>query len=446
MQNEFIIKRNPDCQAAGSPFNHFSLSFTYHWIPSGCRQPFQTFFILVHFPIRSPPCRIAKMYSPVLLSVLCLLATGSSAAPIESRAPFNRIASRQALGSQNTTIYPQKAASDPIYSVDEATLKAAIKLPKGFTAGKKMPVILVPGTGTTGTESFSSNFMKNLADDPMVEPVALDIPHNLLDDVQINAEFVAYSINSVSMMAGNKNVSVVTWSQGSIDMQWAVKYWTSTRAIVSDFVAISPDINGTTVASTLEPVQGAVSIPPSLHQQESDSMLIATLRANGGDSAFVPTTTIYSSFDQVVIPQVGDTASGYFKQDNGIPAANYQLQVVCGNNSAAGGNFTHEGVVYNSFTYAIALDAFSNPGPGDAKRLDLQKVCSAPLAPGLTAKDKAAMDGLGSTVQKNVLVYLATGNTSSTEVPIRAYAVKDQPKTDPATGGGAIISGLGSLF
>lgn len=47
----------------------------------------------------------------------------------------------------------------------------------------------------------------------------MDIPNNLLDDVQDNAEFLAYSMNYVSAMSDNMNVSVVTWSQGSIDMQ-----------------------------------------------------------------------------------------------------------------------------------------------------------------------------------------------------------------------------------
>lgn len=31
-------------------------------------------------------------------------------------------------------------------------------------------------------------------------------------------------------------------------MQWALKYWPSTRATVSDFIAVSPDISGTTIA------------------------------------------------------------------------------------------------------------------------------------------------------------------------------------------------------
>lgn len=290
-----------------------------------------------------------------------------------------------------------------------------------------MPVIFAPGTASTGTEAYTNNFVKLLSNNSMVEPVVLDIPDNLLDDIQTNAEFIAYSIGYVSKLAGNKNVSVVTWSQGSIDMQWAVKYWPSTRLIVSDFVAISPDINGTNIVGAAEMVQGTIPLPAALLQQESDSVLIATLRANGGDSAFVPTTTIYSGTDAVVMPQLGDTASGFFKQNNGVPAANYQLQVICGSNTPAGGNFTHEGVIYNPFTFAIAMDAFANSGPGEAKRLDLKRVCSTMLPPGLTPADQKATDDALSVSNSNVLAYIASGKDVKVEPMIRAYAAKDTP-------------------
>lgn len=149
------------------------------------------------------------------------------------------------------SVYPSKASGDAPYSVAEADLRAAIQLPQSFTYGKKMPVIMSPGTGVTGSQTFSGNFQKLLANSTTTEPVILNIPDNLLDDVQVNAEYVAYAMNYVSGISNNQKVSVVTWSQGSINMQWAVKYWPSTRATVSDFVAVSPDIKGTTVANAV---------------------------------------------------------------------------------------------------------------------------------------------------------------------------------------------------
>jgi hypothetical protein len=32
-------------------------------------------------------------------------------------------------------------------------------------------------------------------------------------------------------------------------MQWAMKYWPSTRAVISNFVPVSPDLKGSTIAN-----------------------------------------------------------------------------------------------------------------------------------------------------------------------------------------------------
>ncbi|RDW84245.1 hypothetical protein BP6252_01835 [Coleophoma cylindrospora] len=277
-----------------------------------------------------------------------------------------------------------------------------------------MPVILSPGTGVTGTQTFSGNFMKLLANSSIADPVVLDIPNNLLDDVQVNAEYVAYAVNYVSR---------------SINMQWAAKYWPSTRSTVSDFIAVSPDIKGTNIADAVAGLTGILPVAPALLQQEDTSTLIATLRANGGDSALVPTTTIYSSSDEIVQPQSGNQASGFFLDANNIGASNSQVQTVCPN-QAAGGNFTHEGMLYNSLAFALAMDAFTNPGPGQVSRLDLPTVCAAALAPGLDATDKSTTDSTITIAAGNVLTYQ---NGVTKEPNIKAYAAKDTPTMKSAT-------------
>jgi hypothetical protein len=48
---------------------------------------------------------------------------------------------------------------------------------------------------------------------------------------------------------------------------------------------------------------------PSLWQQGWDTEYIRTLRCDSGDSAYVPTTTVYSTFDEIVQPMSGPNAS-----------------------------------------------------------------------------------------------------------------------------------------
>jgi hypothetical protein len=191
------------------------------------------------------------------------------------------------LNSPGKRIYPRKSSSDPAYSVSEAKLRAAIYIPSGFTYGDIPPLIMVPGTGSKGCLTFGANFLKQFTDSKFADPVWLNVPDFLYNDAQQNSEYVAYAINYISGISSGKNVSVIAWSQGNLDTQWALKYWPSTRKLVSDLVSISPDFHGTTVSSSTGISSSSSGSPPSILQQAYDSEFIATLRSNGGDSAYV---------------------------------------------------------------------------------------------------------------------------------------------------------------
>lgn len=344
----------------------------------------------------------------------------------------HRLAYRDLTGIVSAvSIFPQKAAGDAPYSNTEATLKAAIKMPASFTFGKKMPVIMGPGTGVTGTQTFSGNFMKQLMNSTTMDPVVLDIPDSLLDDIQSNAEFYSYAVNYISAMSNNANVSVITWSQGSMDMQWAMKYWPSARPVVSDFIPVSPDLKGSTIIDFTgalgDGVQGVTPIPQALSQQKDTSNFVKTLNANGGDSAYVPTTAVFSSADEIVKPQLNNASgSGFFNDARNVGVSNTLVQDACPN-QPAGGAFTHEGMLYNPVAFALAMDAMSNPGPGQLSRLDMPTVCGAALSPGLDAADKQATDATISEAAANIFTYALSGKSIVGEPGIKPYAAKDAP-------------------
>lgn len=283
------------------------------------------------------------------------------------------------------SVYNQNAGDAP-YSVSEPKLRAAIHIPPGFTSGKKPPVILFPGTGNTGYTSFQGNFIKLLQGSTFADPVWVNVPGYLFDDAQTNAEYAAYAINYVAAIS-DRNVTVLTWSQGGIDVQWAFKYWPSTRSVTPDHVAISPDYKGTVVASLVAP--DGFPQPPSIFQQRylTDSNFITTLRSNGGDSAYVPTTTVYSGFfDEIVEPQSGTAASAYLNDARGVGVSNNQVQVVC-SGQPGGSVYNHEGVLYSPLALALLKDAMTHDGPGRAGRLDMASACGTYLAPGLDLGD-----------------------------------------------------------
>ncbi|OJD20946.1 hypothetical protein ACJ73_07714 [Blastomyces percursus] len=272
----------------------------------------------------------------------------------------------------NIPIYPSKSPNDASYSLDEIALRSAIQFPDVFEycQGDKKPVILVPGTSVPARVGFNSTLAKLLAATTYADPLWINIPNASHADIQSNSEYVAYAINYVSAVCRGQNVSVITWSQGSVNTQWSLKYWPSTREVVEDFIAVSPDFGGTILAEFIcPPLQLALFCTPAFAQQASRSTFLDVLRSNGGDSAYVPTTTIYSAFDDIVQPMSGLQASGLMRDERNIGVTNNEMQKVCPGRPA-GGIYTHTTSLINPLTWALIQDALLNPGPGNPKRIE----------------------------------------------------------------------------
>lgn len=304
-------------------------------------------------------------------------------------------------------VYPKAGPKDAPYSLSEAELRKVIYIPPGFkygAPGAPNPVVLVPGTGDTGYTTFIGNLIPLLQQNPVADPVWLNIPGYQNGDIQINSEYVAYAINYISGISNKRNVSVAAWSQGSINSQWAFKYWPSTRCKVTDLVAFSPDYHGTIIANFA--ATPGIPLPPAYLQQEYNSNFVTTLRSNTGDSAYVPTTNIFSSFfDEIVEPQSGTKASGFLLDyARKVGVSNNEVQKVCAL-QPAGTFYTHEGTLYNPLGYALFLDALKNAGPGKPSRLNLKQVCSTYLTPGLDLADFLLTEQTISTAAASFLLY-----------------------------------------
>ena len=288
------------------------------------------------------------------------------------------------LRNPSPAVFPKASSSDAPYDLTEAQLRAAIYIPSTFkygASGAPQPVILVPGTGDTGYTTFIGNYIPLLTGSSFADPVWLNIPGYLLNDAQTNAEYVAYAINYIYGISNKRKVGVIGWSQGNIDTQWAFKYWPSTRSKTTDHIAFSPDYHGTILANFV--AAPGEPLPPSVLQQEYNSNFISTLRRNNGDSAYVPTTTVYSGFfDEIVEPQQGTGASAFLNDARGVGVSNNEVQTVCAG-QAAGTFYTHEGTLYNPLGYALVQDALTHDGPGQTSRLSLGSVCNNYLTPGL---------------------------------------------------------------
>ncbi|KAJ5787361.1 hypothetical protein N7457_002351 [Penicillium paradoxum] len=320
----------------------------------------------------------------------------------------------------NPPIHPTKSPNDAPYDIPEATLRSAIYIPPTFSYGQKdkIPVLLVPGTADPAGSTYYFNYAKLFTANPHTDPVWVNVPGNSLGDIQTNAEYVAYAINYISTLS-RRSIGVLTWSQGSLDVQWALKYWPSTRGAVSDFMAVSADFHGTLVGTLCGLAEWLCA--PSVRQQGYASRFIRALRGSGGDSAFVPTTSVYSGVDVVVEPQSGWWASAALGDGRGVGVSNVQVQVACAGR-AAGGSYSHSAMLVNPLAYALFVDALAHDGPGRLERTDLDAVCGGLLAPGLDLEDFLGMEAVSNVVGTlDVLLY---GFNGSGEPPLRDYALR----------------------
>ncbi|EHK99690.1 putative Lipase B [Glarea lozoyensis 74030] len=303
------------------------------------------------------------------------------------------------------------------FSVPESQLLQAIYIPPEFT-GQKQPIIFVPGTGTIGSTNFQPNIGKLLSQSTIGDPVYLQIPNNLLGDIQTSAEYVSYAIQYINQLT-SKKPAVITWSQGSLVSQWAFKYWKTTRAMVTDLISISPDFDGTILALLLCPgfaSGNAFACTEAVFQQVYNSNFITTLKSNNGDSAYVPTTTVYTATDEIVQPQIGNSASGFISDARGVGTSNTFLQGAC-LALPAGTLYGHAGVLINPTAYALVVDALTHDGPGDFNRVTAS--CVDVVAPGIGIGDVLATEALIPEAALNILSYLPK---VAAEPAIRAYA------------------------
>ncbi|CZR55284.1 uncharacterized protein PAC_05171 [Phialocephala subalpina] len=239
------------------------------------------------------------------------------------------------LISPSLAAYPSKSAGDATYSLDETGLRSAIYIPRNFTYGRIPDAVLVPETGALAGGNFGPNIGKKFEGSDYADPVYLNIPGKQLADVQIEAEYVAYAVSYISAISNNKKVS-----------------------------------------------------------QEYNSTFVATLRNAGRSSAYVPTTSVHSIFDEIIQPQENTGASAYVLDESNVGVSNTELQNACTIAQLGGTLYTHEGVLYNALAFALAKDALAHAGPGDLSRIDVVAGCQKIVTSGSSDADVLATEAI----------------------------------------------------
>jgi hypothetical protein len=297
------------------------------------------------------------------------------------------------------------AAADPPLTVPKARLDAALHCHGKLGGATRQPIMLVTGTGATGDEAYA---IGKGAFDAFKHPVCtVNYPSFTTADIQVSVQYLVNGIRAMARQSGQP-IAVIGISQGGLLPRFALTYWPSLRADVTDVVAAAGTQHGTTL---FDPAAcAAAGCAAAVWQQAAGSKLLAALNAQP-DETPGPTawTTVRSTNDETVQPQTGAHPTSALKG-----ATNILIQSVC-----PGRQVSHIGTVLDSVTFAAFTDAIAHKGAARISRLP-KDVCAQPYAAGLDEAGTNAILGAGG----DLITPRLTGQVPrvAAEPPVRAYA------------------------
>ncbi|POV98222.1 hypothetical protein PSHT_14149 [Puccinia striiformis] len=225
-------------------------------------------------------------------------------------------------------------------------------------------VLLVPPTGGDGQQTWTRSPYFLYLPKQGFSICWVDNPTKGTGDIQLTAEYVAYAIKYLSAQSGQP-ISIVSFSQGGLNTQWALTFWPSAAKVVKNFVALAAPFRGTSLASVVCPLLEVIGgCLPALFQMIGTSRAIRALTAavpGSGARAMVPTTSVYTRDDDLVLPQTGSHPISALDG-----ASNIAIQDICGIAHVA----DHFLLVGDLATYSIALNALMSGRPANPATVD----------------------------------------------------------------------------
>jgi Lipase (class 2) len=246
----------------------------------------------------------------------------------------------------------------PPLDVPQSALAASLTYTANVVHAKTNPILLVAGTTMTPDINFSWNYERAFKEQN-IPFCTVTLPNHEMSDIQTAGEYIAYAIRHIHQISGRK-VDILGYSQGGMVPRWALRFWPDTRAMVDDLVAIDPSNHGTLDANALCLTPSA----PAIWQQQENSHFLQALNSGAETFAGISYTVIYSRTDEVVFPNLNAEGCSALHTGQG-QIANIAVQDICPSDVS-------EHLAMGSFdpvAYALAMDAFTHPGPANPARI-----------------------------------------------------------------------------
>lgn len=268
---------------------------------------------------------------------------------------------------------PTALAREPRLNVSPKKLRSSLFCQESVTNAARTPVLLVTGTGVDGSEAWPAGLQRSLTR-AGVPSCYVNFPQHTTGDIQVAVQYLVYAVGVVRGRAG-RDIAVYGISQGGLLPRFALTYWPSLRAKVSDAVLLAGTQHGTTTfQALLAGCSPNCRFTAAAWQQAAESALLKALNRRGRDETPGRTswTTVRTLSDEIVQPTGGPRPTSALDG-----ASNLVIQQVC-----AGRTTNHIGTGVDSVSYAALRDAMTHKGPARASRIN-RSVCRRPYAPGL---------------------------------------------------------------
>ncbi|WP_432167053.1 esterase/lipase family protein [Streptomyces sp. bgisy031] len=291
------------------------------------------------------------------------------------------------------------AADGPKLTTPLATLDAALHCPSSFTHPEHEPVLLVHGITSTYDETWGWNYAPALRA-AGYDVCGVDVGTRSMGDIQTTTEYVVRAIDRINAATGRK-LDVIGHSEGNMLLRWAVKWWPHVRGEVDDMINLAAPNHGITGGNLF----CVIPCAPAVHQFAVGSNFLGALNQDDETPGTISYTNLYSTTDEAIVPFTTVPESG---------AKNIAIQSVC-----PGRVITHVGMVYDSVTYQLVLDALSHTGAADPGRLPFGK-CLGINLPGVSVLDATANTAV---IAAHFDSTFLTTPVVWSEPPLKAYAL-----------------------